>query len=79
VWDNCGMILLTILHFLFFIGFSDELNNGVGRTPQMGKIYCLYGNIKFFYDVNEHESILDIFLLQDGIVGIIMVVASVKQ
>ncbi len=73
------MILLTILYFSLFIGFSDELNNGLGRTPQMGKAFCLYGNIKFFYDVNEHESIVDIFLLKDGTVGIILVVALVKH
>ncbi len=31
------MIRLTFLFLLFFIGFSEELNNGLGRTPQMGK------------------------------------------
>jgi alpha-galactosidase len=30
-----SMIVFTFL--LFFIGLSEELNNGLGRTPQMGK------------------------------------------
>jgi hypothetical protein len=41
------MIILTFF-YLFLIGFSDELNNGLGRTPQMGKTYCLYGDVRFF-------------------------------
>jgi alpha-galactosidase len=31
------MMTLTFVCLLFFIPFSDELNNGLGRTPQMGK------------------------------------------
>jgi hypothetical protein len=31
------MIISILLYLLFFIRFSDELNNGLGRTPQMGK------------------------------------------
>jgi len=31
------MIIFTFLYLLHFIQFSDELNNGLGRTPQMGK------------------------------------------
>ncbi|CAF1593262.1 unnamed protein product, partial [Adineta steineri] len=30
------MIVSIFFYLLFFIGFSDELNNGLGRTPQMG-------------------------------------------
>ncbi len=40
------MRILTFVYLLFFIQFSDELNNGLGRTPQMGMI---------FYDVDEYE------------------------
>jgi hypothetical protein len=31
------MIISTLVYFLFFIQVSHELNNGLGRTPQMGK------------------------------------------
>jgi hypothetical protein len=31
------MITSIYLYFLLFISFSNELNNGLGRTPQMGK------------------------------------------
>ncbi|CAF3386383.1 unnamed protein product [Rotaria sp. Silwood2] len=30
------MITSTLVHLIFFIGVSYELNNGLGRTPQMG-------------------------------------------
>ena len=32
------MIISIVLYFSLFIQFSHELNNGLGRTPQMGKI-----------------------------------------
>jgi hypothetical protein len=36
---TCGRMIISIfLYLLLFIQFSDELNNGLGRTPQMGKI-----------------------------------------
>jgi hypothetical protein len=31
------MMTSIYLYLLLFISFSDELNNGLGRTPQMGK------------------------------------------
>ncbi len=73
-----SMIISTFLYLLFFIGFSDELNNGLGRTPQMGKIDNLYGNARFFStSVNMNERYI-FFLLKDGIVGIISIVVSMK-
>ena len=32
------MIISTLAYLFIFIRFSYELNNGLGRTPQMGKI-----------------------------------------
>jgi alpha-galactosidase len=43
------MIILTFVCLLFFIQFSHELNNGLGRTPQMGKIDNLIGNVRFIF------------------------------
>jgi hypothetical protein len=31
------MIISTVVYLLFVIQVSHELNNGLGRTPQMGK------------------------------------------
>jgi len=50
------------VYLLYIIQCSYALNNGLGRTPQMGKIegkdsirrkelcekYCLYGNVRFY-------------------------------
>jgi hypothetical protein len=65
------MIILTFLYLLFFIGFSDELNNGLGRTPQMGK--------KKKQNSFKAKTFVYFSLLKDGIVGIILVVVSMKQ
>jgi hypothetical protein len=45
------MIILTLIYLLFLIPFSEELNNGLGRTPQMGKIYLFHGNIRFLLKI----------------------------
>jgi hypothetical protein len=37
LWYHNTMLILTIACLLFFIPFSTELNNGLGRTPQMGE------------------------------------------
>ncbi len=50
------MIILTFLYLLFFIRFSHELNNGLGRTPQMGKINDLDANVRFFYDIHSKKD-----------------------
>ncbi len=67
------MIVSTFLYLLFFIGFSYQLNNGLGRTPQMGK------NRKRNTNSFEEKSDVHLSLLKDGIVGIIFVVISMKR
>jgi hypothetical protein len=63
------MIILTIVYLLFIIPFSRQLNNGLGRTPQMGK-----REKKSF----EEKTHVNFSLLKDGIVGIILLVVSTK-
>jgi len=36
------MFVLFSLYLLFFIGSSSALNNGLGITPQMGKLKTEY-------------------------------------
>jgi len=61
------MITSTLVYLIFFIRVSYELNNGLGRTPQMGKTR------KF----NASVFMIDSF--KDGIVGIILNVILVKK
>ncbi len=61
------MITSTFLYLLFFIRISHALNNGLGKTPQMGKrvISCAHTFI--------------IYSFKDGTVGIIFIVTSMKN
>ncbi len=54
------MITSTLVYLIFFIRVSYELNNGLGRTPQMGKTRKVYASV----------FMIDSF--KDGIVGIIL-------
>ncbi len=64
------MIVFTFVYLLLFIRFSEELNNGLGRTPQMGN------RSKFF--IGRVDLILIFLLTKDGIVGTISLVALMK-
>ncbi len=64
------MIISTFLFLLLFIRFSDELNNGLGRTPQMGK----GKKISF-----EEKSYAYFLLSKVGTVGIISNGISMKR
>jgi hypothetical protein len=82
------MIVSLCVYLLYFIQCSYALNNGLGRTPQMGKIegkdsirrkelcekYCLYGNVRFYRTFD-----CTFFLLKGGVVGIIFFVISMKR
>jgi hypothetical protein len=64
------MIISTLVYLLFFIQISHESNNGLGRTPQMGKRKTR---------IHLKKRLMYIFsLLKDGIVGIILVAVSMK-
>ncbi len=65
------MIIFTFLYVLFFIGYSEEVNNGLGRTPQMGK--------RTKKNLFEENNYINSSLSKDGIVGIILVVVSMKR
>ncbi len=65
------MIVEIFLICVLFIAQSTELNNGLGMTPQMGK------NILFILFVLSAQR--ELCLLQDGIVGIILVRISIKN
>jgi hypothetical protein len=61
------MLVVRIIFLIFLIRTSHQLNNGLGQTPQMGKIFQMY---------------LDIILLaslKDGTVGIIFLVILMKN
>jgi hypothetical protein len=61
------MITSTLVYLIFFIRVSYELNNGLGKTPQMGKTRKVYASV----------FMIDSF--KDGIVGIILNVILVKK
>jgi hypothetical protein len=61
------MMVLKIFLVIFLIHTSHQLNNGLGRTPQMGRRFKRYLNIIIF------DS------LKDGTVGIILLVISMKN
>ncbi len=65
------MIISTLFFLLSVIRFSEELNNGLGRTPQMGK--------RKPKNSFEEKSDVHVSLLKDGIVGIISNVVSMKR
>jgi hypothetical protein len=87
------MIFLTSVFLLFCIPLSYELNNGLGRTPQMGKIEKknsfkerIYAKILplwkywIFDDVVDYYGFVHFdYILKDGIVGIISAVVSMIQ
>ncbi len=63
-------MISTLIYLLIFIQFSSELNNGLGVTPQMGKIEIS----QFSYALHEYND-----SLKDGIVGIMFIIISLKQ
>jgi hypothetical protein len=47
------MMTLTLSLLLVVVGVSYGLNNGLGRTPQMGKL-----NNKIFYQTQDEQEII---------------------
>ncbi len=64
------MIISTFVYFLFFIRVSYEINNGLGRTPQMGKRKKKNSFAQKIYVYFSPSK--------DGTVGIIFVTVSMK-
>ncbi len=63
------MMISTLIYSLIFIQFSYALNNGLGLTPQMGKIKISHVS----YAIHEYND-----SLKDGIVGIMFIIISLK-
>ncbi len=66
------MRILTFVYALFYISFSHGLHNGLGLTPQMGKIYD-------FVWKSVYEADVFFSKLKDGIPGTIFVVFTMKH
>jgi hypothetical protein len=50
------MFISTLFYLLIFIQFSDQLNNDLGKTSQMGTIeqkFCIYIYIKLYIGWNS--------------------------
>jgi hypothetical protein len=77
------MFVLFSLYLLFFVGSSSALNNGLGRTPQMGKFKTHYQFesrvVRISRPWERFYLFLAYFILKDGTVGIIFTVISMKQ